>query len=226
MLSFDSATQIIATSTYYIDDLCGSEESFLEFINGKLPYLTDSEKPYLGHIDKKTLLFDAAFRTKSNVEYQLLIQQEYILFSRYAIIKYFGNEKKAYCNLSAFSTREIFPDFDKYIKFVRGEDPILDIGISGQSLVRWILKCLRNVPLGELERQIICYEINQLADHCQLQVPEDKLFDILKLRQLNIISQSSYAQLVEQISDFGFLIWKSYFRGKPNYFYQQREEDL
>jgi hypothetical protein len=223
MLSVDSATQVIATSTYYIDDLCGGDDSFLEFISRKLPDLTESEKQFFGHIDKKTLIFDAAFRTKTNVEYQLLIQRDYILFSRYAVIKYFGNEKQTYCNLSAFSARETFPDFNKYINFVRGEDPILDLGISGQSLVRWILKCLRNVSLSELQRQIICYEVKQLADYCDIQIPEDKLFDILKLIRLDIINQSSYAQLLEEVCDFNFLIWKSYFRSKPNYFYQQED---
>ena len=136
MLSVSSATQVIATSTYYIDELCGGEESFLGFISRKLPDLRETEKQFFGHIDKKTLIFDAAFRAKTNVEYQLLVQRDYILFSRYAVIRAFGNEKHTYCNLSSFSARETFPDFNKYTNFVRGEDPILDIQISGQSLVR------------------------------------------------------------------------------------------
>lgn len=225
MLSVDSATQVIATSTYYIDELGGGDESFLEFINRKLPDLMESEKQLFGHIDKKTLIFDAAFRTKTNVEYQILVQRDYILFSRYAVIRAFGNETQTYCNLSAFSARDTFPDFNKYINFVRGEDPILDIGISCQSLIRWILKCLRHVSLSELERQIICYEIKQLADYCDLHIPEDKLFDILNIAHLDITNQSSYAQLLENLCDFGFLIWKSYFRIKSNCFYQHGEND-
>ena len=86
-----------------------------------------------------------------------------------------------------------------------------------------MLKCLRNVSLSESERQIICYEIKQLADYCDLQIPEDKLFDILKLTQLDITSQSYYAKLLQDVCDFGFLIWKSYFRSKSNFFYQYME---
>jgi hypothetical protein len=225
MLSVDSATQIIATYSYYIDDLCGADDSFFEFINSKLPYLTDIEKQSIGHLDKRKLIFDTAFRTKTNVEYQLLIQRDYILFSRYAVIKHFGNEKKAYCNLSAFSARETFPDFYNYIKFVKGEDPIIDVGISGSSLIRWIIKCIRNVHISELEKQIICYEIKQLADFFNFTLAEEQLFDILNVTQLDIINQPCYAQLLQDVCDFGFLIWKSYFRGKPNYFYQPGNEE-
>ncbi|HAX75871.1 MAG TPA: hypothetical protein DCY88_08545 [Cyanobacteria bacterium UBA11372] len=206
-----------------MDELCSGNESFLVFISCKLPDLTEIEKQFFSHIDKKTLIFDAAFRTKTNIEYQLLVQRDYILFSRYAVIRSFGNEKQTYCNLSAFSARETFPDFNKYMNFVRGEDSILDLQISSQSLIRWLLKCLRNVSLDELEKQLICYEIKQLANYLELQIPEDKLFDILNVEQLNITCQSSYEKILQEICDLGFLIWKSYFRIKPNLFYQYGE---
>ena len=220
MLSVNSATEIIATYTYYIDELCSSDESFLIFISRKLPYLMESEKKCFSHINTKTLIFDAAFRVKTNIEYQLLIQRNYILFSRYAVIRTFGSEKDAYCHLSAFSARETFPNFRDYINFIRGESPILDIQISGQSLIRWILKCLRDVSLTEAERQLVCYEIKQLANYFYFQIPEHKLFDILNITQLNINCQSSYDKILQAIDDIGFLIWKSYFRIKSNLFYQ------
>lgn len=223
MISVDSATRVIATSTYYVDDLYASDESFLQFIGRKLPDLKESEKKFFRHIDKKKLIFDAAFRTKTNIEYQVLVQRDYVLFSRYAVIKFFGNEKHTYCSLSAFSARETFPDFEQYINFFRGENPILDLGISSQSLVRWILKCLHNISLSDLERQIIGYEIKQLVDFFDLKVPEDNLLEILGLSKLDITDQSSYAQLLQDRGDFSFLIWKSYFRKKPNYFYEYGE---
>jgi len=224
MISANSTAQIIAISNYYIDELSTNSESLLMLLDRKLPNLGKSEKSFFGHVDKKKLIFDAAFRTKTNVEFQLLIQRDYVLFSRYLAIKFFGDEKKMYCSLSAFSARETFPDFERYTNFVRGEDLILDLDIGGQSLIRWILKCSSNLSLSELERQIVCYEIKQLTDYFHLQIPEKKLLDILKLSSSDITHQS-YGNLLETVCDFGFSIWKSYFRTKPNFFYQCGETE-
>ena len=124
-----------------------------------------------------------------------------------------------YCNLSSFSTRETFPNFNDYLAFVRGEHSMLDIGIDKHSIIRWCLKCLRNILLTHTERQIICYELKQLSVFFELQISEDKLFEILNISQLNI-TDKTYQELLESVCDVGFLLWKSYFKDKPNFFYQ------
>jgi hypothetical protein len=184
-----------------------------------LPNLNQCISSSFNHINKEIVIFDAAFRSKTNVEFQQLVQRDYILLSRYRLIQFFGNEKIMYCNLSSFSARETFPDFNDYLTFVKGENELLDIGINKHSMIRWCLKLLRDLPLTDEERQIICYEIKQLSAFFELEVPEDKLFEILKISQLNV-TEKNYQEILENISDFGFSLWKSYFKQKANLFYQ------
>lgn len=224
MILLESASQIIAATTYFLDELSVSDinESVEFFVSSKLPNIDKGDISFFKHVKKETLIFDAAFRTKMNIEFQQLVQRDYILLSRYSLIKFFGNEKIMYCNLSSFSARETFPNFKNYLTFVRGEDPMLDIGINKNSIIRWLLKFLRDLPLTYTERQIICYELKQLSTFFDLQVAEDKLFEILKVSQLTITDRS-YQDLLEEVSDFGFSLWKSYFKRRPNLFYQYGE---
>jgi hypothetical protein len=221
MVSFESASCAIATLTYFLDELSASDsnESIICFISRKLPNVDKSVKSAFNHVEKELFIFDAAFRCKTNVEFQQLVQRDYILLSRYYLIRFFGNEKIMYCNLSSFSARETFPAFNDYLTFVKGENPMLDIGINKHSLIRWCLRLLRGLPLTNVEKQIVCYELKQLSSFFNLELSDDKLFDILGISQLDV-TEKNYQDLLENVCDFGFSLWKSYFKQKPNLFFQ------
>jgi hypothetical protein len=220
MLSLKSASLVIAASIYYADELCDSDETFEQFINRKLPELENSERQSFRYVSKDRLIVDYAFRTKNNVEYQLLIQRDYILFSRYATVRTFRDERKAYCNLNGFFTRSIFSSLNEYTEFVKGNCGTLDMGISGKSLVQWMIKYLSKDSLSNLEKQVICYEIKQLVEFCGLDLLDDTLFNVFGISHLKINNSSLYNEALQEIYDIGFLIWKSYFKSKSHYFYQ------